>query len=349
MKGVTTIGMNTINTNLKRKIAILNVATFMLVLLLTTLIYGFCHIHTKSVTETKHQLEETWRNEALDKSEYLSQQLELAITKNQLNYWDDTELHKWAEEQLLPMKVGGELSNVILVNIGYSIRNWDDMNWLTAQDEIELPISSDLSKEISEHFTGLNFLGKSNMEVKNYITDYAEHLSVSHSEINKKLLISAIERVLFVKNKIIMDTTPSNIMNTKFSNTRFLEDYLLGDNDHFETNLEKIQTGSDSWRLEDTSLTVKNETKWLEWSVVPPNKLGWDQESPHKDGISNVCYKKIAIIVEVAEDEIYKPYHNVFATAEFINLVGLLSIPSLALTSLIILFISFYKYLKSEK
>lgn len=341
--------MITVGNNLKRRITILNFTAFSLVILITSMIYGFCHTYTDSVNTLKHQLEEQWRSEALDKSDYLSQQLELAIATNQLNYWDDNELHKWAEEQLLPMKVGGELSNVILVNIGHSIRNWDEMNWLSAQEETEISISSESSSEISNHFKDLDFSGQSNMEVENYIVSFSETYCDDHPEINKELLVATIEKVLFVNNKIIMDTTPSNIISTKITNTRFLQDYLLVDDEHFDENLEKLQTGKNSSRLGNTVLSTKNGTKWLEWSVVPPNKLGWDQEPPHKNGYNNVCYKKIAIIVEVNESEIYGPYQQIFDTSNFINLVGIISIPSLALLVLGILFTSFYKFLKNEK
>lgn len=333
--------------SLSKKIKILNYLSFSLVIVITITISTFSHRYTNTINKVEETLESQWREEARDKAKYLSQQLELHIMQGNLNYWDDTQLHKWAEEQLLPMKVGGEMSNAILVNIGYSVRNWDDINWSSTTEVMGLELPLDAFNYISNHFSDLNLIGESNLTVKEYINSFASEFCELY-DMEYDTIVEALQKVLFVKNKIIMDTTPGTILSNKFTNSRFIEDYLITDTDNFETNLLKILSGQESSRLERTYLVTSSGNKWLEWCVVPPNKLGWELEPPHREGVDNVGYKKIAIIIEVNENEIESDYSHVFSEAAMINLTGKIIVVTLSGISLIVLLVSFYRFLASE-
>lgn len=332
----------------RKKIKILNYVSFSLVILITISISLFSNYYINNINSVEKSVEIQWRDEARDKAKYLAQQLELAIAKGEVNYWDDAQLHEWAEQQLLPMKVGGEMSNIILVNIGYSIRNWDELNWVSVQDELDLSLPVDCTSVISNHFKDLDFTGKSNSYVKDYIDSYVAEFAETY-DIDSGSIITAIQKVLFVKNKILLDTDPGSVISNQLLNNRFIEDYLYTDKELFEHNLEKILSGQESIYHDNTIMNTTDGVKWLEWSVVPPNKLGWELEPPHKQGIENVGYKKIAIIVELDEGAIEKPYSSIFDSTAIIHKISCVVVSVLVCIVILTVFVSFYKLIKSEE
>lgn len=333
--------------NIYKRIKILNYTSFSLLLVITLLFACFSKLYATSINKVNANIEVQWRDEARDKAKYLAQQLELSISKDNLNYWDDSALHEWAEEVLLPMKVGGDGSNIILVNVGYSVREWDDLNWFSVKEDLGIVLDPDASSEIGDHFKNIELKGKSNMWVKEYIDSFADDFSTLHN-IEYETLVTGLRQVLFVKNKIIMDTTPSSILNDRFSNSRFIEDYLMSDSDSFEINYNRLMSGQESMYYDRTVLNTTGGIKWLEWDIVPPNKLGWELQSPHIEGVENVGYKKIAIIVEIDEDEIEDLYTDLFTWSELVQVGCRVAVVSLSVITVIILFITFYKFLVND-
>lgn len=293
-------------------------------------------------------IESQWRDEAKDKSKYLSQQLELSITKDELNYWDDNELHAWILENMLPMKVGGEHSNVIVANIGYSYRQWDDTNWNSIKESNNLNIDSELDKRIKKYFNENNLQGKSNTYIDDLLISFVDDISLEFS-IDKEKIITCLRQVLFVKNKLLLDTDPTSIINNKFTNYKSLKDYLEKDSENFETNYERLTSGTDSKHYLKTSLETDKYTKFLEWSVVPPNKLGWELEPPHKTGVDNVGYKKIAIIVEIDKSEIFNIYNADLSRIDTFILITNVVMVAVVLIVLVSLMINFHKFLSNDK
>lgn len=330
-----------------KRIKILNYTVFSLLLLITWIFSCFSELYSSSIDKVNDNIEIQWRDEARDKAKYLAQQLELSISKDNLNYWDDTALHAWAEEVLLPMNVGGDGSNIILANVGYSVREWDELNWFTVKEKLRLGLDQDASNELSDHFTDISLVGKSNIWVKEYIDSFAKTFSEKH-DVDYDQLVTGLRQVLFVKNKIIMDTTPSSILNVKLSNYKLIQDYLSVDSDNYDINYSRLMSGQESMYYNRTILNTSSGVKWLEWDVVPPNKLGWELESPHIDGVENVGYKKIAIIVELDEREIDDMYTELFKTSENVQFSCKVIVISISMITVLISFVTFYRFLVKD-
>lgn len=330
-----------------KRIKILNYMVFSLLLLITWIFSCFSELYSSSIDKVNDNIEIQWRDEARDKAKYLAQQLELSISKDNLNYWDDTALHAWAEEVLLPMNVGGDGSNIILANVGYSVREWDELNWFTVKEKLRLGLDQDASNELSDHFTDISLIGKSNIWVKEYIDSFAKTFSEKH-DVDYDQLVTGLRQVLFVKNKIIMDTTPSSILNVKLSNYKLIQDYLSVDSDNYDINYSRLMSGQESMYYNRTILNTSSGVKWLEWDVVPPNKLGWELESPHIDGVENVGYKKIAIIVELDEREIDDMYTELFKTSENVQFGCKVIVISISMITVLISFVTFYRFLVKD-
>lgn len=330
-----------------KRIKILNYLIFSLLLVLTLIFSCFSDLYKKSIDSVRDNIETQWRDEARDKAKYLAQQLELSISKGQLNYWDDSALHSWAEEVLLPMKVGGDSSNIIIANVGYSVREWDELNWFTVKEKLGLVLDSVASNELTDHFTNISLVGKSNMWVKEYINSFAKTFSEKHN-VEYEQLVTGLRHVLFVKNKIIMDTTPSSILNDKISNYKLIQDYLSTDPDNYDVNYNRLTSGQESMYYNKTIIKTTSGHKWLEWDIVPPNKLGWELESPHIEGVENVGYKKIAIIIELDEKEINDLYLDLYKLSDNVQFVCKVIVVSISILTVMIAFISFYRFLVKD-
>ncbi len=330
-----------------KRIKILNYLIFSLLLVLTLIFSCFSELYSSSIDKVRDNIETQWRDEARDKAKYLAQQLELSISKGQLNYWDDSVLHSWAEEVLLPMKIGGDNSNIIIANVGYSVREWDELNWFTVKENLGLVLDPVASNELTDHFTNIQLVGKSNIWVKEYIDSFAESFSSRHS-IEYDQLVTGLRHVLFVKNKIIMDTTPSSILNDKISNYKLIQDYLSIDDENYDTIYSRLMSGQESMYYNRTIIKSANGVKWLEWDIVPPNKLGWELESPHIEGVENVGYKKIAIIIELDEKEINDQYLGLYKLSDSVQFVCKVTVVSISVITVIIAFITFYRFLVKD-
>lgn len=337
------------NITTKKKLKILNYTVFGLIIFLAIFLSMF-HGRLNSIRmESKEIIEDQWRDEARNTSLYLAQKLELAISRNEVNYWDDKELHQWASDNILSLKVGSELSNCILVNVGFSTREWNPDLWNEVKLSRNIVIDEEVDDAINEYFIEMSTGEKSNIVVDRKLKSVAEYLKSTY-DIDYDTVIIGLREVAFVKEKIIIDDNPLTIKDDSLLNTRFLQDFLMQSisDDEFEKNLNVFRMAYSSKYDDKLYMTTPKGIRWLEWNIVPPNKLGWELEPPHIEGVENYKFKKIAIIISIDSNDIMQPYDDIFEQQLIIEKLCLIGLLILVLLGILVSFYNLYKFLRND-
>ena len=106
--------------------------------------------------------------------------------------------------------------------------------------------------------------------------------------------------------------------------------------------LEKMKLGIDTKEGDNNYWQFDDSKEYLEWIVIPADKLGFDSEPYTIGGIKNPEYNKILIQLGTQEDEVMKIHNKTFEELDYLRMSIWLLV--LSTVSFLFVFITVYLY-----
>lgn len=144
--------------------------------------------------------------------------------------------------------------------------------------------------------------------------------------------------------QFIWDGSPDCAKDEFLTNGRFMKDESQYHQrpDLAVKALDKMRLGIDTKEGDNNYWQFDDGKEYLEWVVIPVDKLGFDNEPYTIGGIKNPNYNKILIQLGTQEDEAMKPHLKTFKEMEYLSSAILLL--ALSTTSSLFVFMTVYLY-----
>lgn len=307
-----------IYNKIRRTVLLLSLLTF-LVISSSVVFIGVVRDTYENMENMVDQVHNDWRSNTRAYLKDLQIKLEKAISKGEINPYNDKEIENWITNNADILTMESSLYDFKVLSLGYSIREKNVMNIDVLLNEADLT-----DKHMNELFR-TQFQTISNGIGEKDNATVIEEIECISREIDKDGALP-YETARDILIKFVMD-----------------KDGIIFSIDNGMYDTPSI--GKESYSIKNTN----DEEIWIETVVIPEGLLGFDNQPPYVDGEENIHYKKLSIAISTKAESVLAPYREYTSTNSRIVTLSLCLLTIMTISSSIIIAISFKNTLKLNR